>query len=183
MSPCAEEPAISSDMHPVRDIKVLFSALAGAFLLLVGVTNLSDYPTNLAFVRQVSRMEGLFSGESLRWRRVEAGWAQHLLYACIIGWEVACGSLACVGAWRMWRARHAGASAFRRAGAASTYAYGGAVALWFGGFATVAGEWFLMWRGAAAQTQGTAFHLTAVFLLLLLFHTSGEGMSSHDDPR
>jgi predicted small integral membrane protein len=170
-------------MHPVRDIKVLFSALAGAFLLLVGVTNLSDYPTNLAFVRQVSRMEGLFSGEALRWRSIHAAWAQHLLYACIIAWELGCGWLACFGAWRMWRARHAGADAFLRAGTASTYAYGGAVALWFGGFATVAGEWFLMWRGAAASTQGTAFHLTTVFLLLLLFHTSGGRPSSHDRDR
>jgi len=169
-------------MNANRDIKILFSAMAGAFLLTVGLTNVVDYPTNLSFVRQVTRMEGLFSGEVLRWRRVEAVWAQHLMYACIIGWELACGMLACLGAWRMWKARHAAADAFRRAGRASTHAYGGAVALWFGGFATVAGEWFLLWRGAAAATQGTAFHLTVVFLLFLLFHTAGAD-EAHDRSR
>jgi predicted small integral membrane protein len=159
-------------MNANRDVRILFSAMAGAFLLLVGLTNVIDYPTNLAFVRQVSRMEGLFSGESLRGRRVEAPWVHHLMYVAIIAWELGCGVLAMSGAWRMWRARGSDADAFRRASQSSTYAYGGAVLLWFGGFATVAGEWFLMWRGPAADTQGTAFHLAAVFLILLLFHAS-----------
>lgn len=160
-------------MNANRHIKILFSAMAGTFLLLVGLTNVVDYPTNLAFVRQVSRMEGLFSGEALRWRRIEAPWAHHLLYVVIIAWELGCGILSWYGAWRMWRVRGTDADTFRRASKASTYAYGGAVLLWFGGFATVAGEWFLMWRGAAADTQGTAFHLASVFLLLLVFHASG----------
>jgi len=167
-----------TDMNAKRDMKILFSAMAGTFLLLVGLTNVIDYPTNLAFVRQVSRMEGLFSGESLRGRRVEAPWAHHLMYVAIIAWELGCGVLAMSGALRMWRARDTEAGAFRRAADATTYAYGGAVLLWFGGFATVAGEWFLMWRGPAAETQGTALHLAAVFLLLLVFHASGE---SSDD--
>lgn len=166
-----------TDMNANRDMKILFSAMAGAFLLLVGLTNVIDYPTNLAFVRQVSRMEGLFSGEALRGRRIEAPWVHHLMYVAIIAWEIGCGSLALFGAWRMWRARSADAEAFRRASQSSTYAYGGAVLLWFGGFATVAGEWFLMWRGAAADTQGTAFHLAAVFLLLLVFHVHDNASS------
>lgn len=171
------------NMKAHRDIKILFSAMAAVFLLLVGLTNVGDYATNLSFVREVTRMEGLFSGEVLRWRSIQASWAHQVLYVSIIVWELGCGSLAGIGAWRMWRSRRSVADAFRRAAAISTYAYGGAVLLWFGGFATIAGEWFLMWRGEAAGTQGTAFHLTAVFLLLLLFHTSGEDMSSHEDPR
>jgi predicted small integral membrane protein len=170
-------------MKAHRDIKILFSAMAAVFLLLVGLTNVGDYATNLSFVRQVTRMERLFSGDVLRWRSIQASWAHHVLYMCIIAWELGCGSLAGIGAWRMWCTRRSGADAFRRAAAISTYAYGGAVLLWFGGFATIAGEWFLMWRGEAAGTQGTAFHLTAVFLLLLLYHTSGDGMSSHEDSR
>jgi len=169
------------DMNANRDIKILFSGMAGAFLLIVGLTNVVDYPTNLAFVREVTRMEDLFSGEAMRWRRVEAPWVHHLLYLCIIIWEIACGALAWLGAWRMWQARTTDLALFQRASAPSIYAYGGAVLLWFGGFATVAGEWFLMWRGGAVATQGTAFHLTAVFLLLLIFHTSGH--DAHDRSR
>jgi predicted small integral membrane protein len=159
-------------MYPHRDLKILFSLLAGAFLFLVGLTNATDYPTNLAFVRQVTQMEDLFSGEALKWRSIRQPWLQHLLYVCIIVWEILCGWLAILGAWRMFRARRKDFSSFSKASMPSAYAYGLAVALWFGGFVTVAGEWFLMWRGGSADTQGTALLLTAVFILLLIFHTS-----------
>jgi len=88
------------NMKAHRDIKILFSAMAAAFLLLVGLTNVGDYATNLSFVQQVTRMEGLFSGEALRWRSIQASWAHHVLYVSIIAWELGCGLLAGVGAWR-----------------------------------------------------------------------------------
>lgn len=158
-------------MNPNRDLKILFSALSGGFLLLAGFTNMTDYGTNFSFVQKVVRMEELFSGETLRWRRLESAWMHHALYVCIILWELACGTLAVLGAWRMFKVRSRPASDFARAMVPSTYAYGLAVALWFGGFVTVAGEWFLMWRGEETSgAQGTALHLTAVFLLLLLCH-------------
>lgn len=137
---------------------------------MVGITNATDYSTNLSFVRTVVLMEGLFSGEALRWRSVQSDRMHHLLYLSIILWEILCGSLAVIGAWRMYRARRRDAAGFSKASWPSTYAYGLSVALWFGGFVTVAGEWFLMWRGGASDTQGTALQLTAVFLLMLLFH-------------
>lgn len=159
-------------MNPNRDLRILFSALSGTFLLLVGFTNVTDYATNLSFVQKVARMEGLFTGEALRWRRVEKPWIHHLLYVCIIFWELLCGILAVVGAWRMFGCRRSEPTAFAAASVASTYAYGLAELLWFGGFVTVAGEWFLMWRGEGADTQGTALQLSIVFLLLLLFHVA-----------
>jgi predicted small integral membrane protein len=164
-----DRPGIS----PVRILKILFSAVAGVFLLLVGFTNLGDYATNLAFVRKVAGMEDLFTGEALRWRRVEKPWIHHLLYACIISWELFCGILAVVGAWWMFDRRRSDPVAFESASVPSTYAYGLAVVLWFGGFVTVAGEWFLMWRADGSDAQGTALLLSIVFLLLLLFHVAG----------
>lgn len=170
-----ERPQVSS----VRALKILFSALAGAYLLLVGFTNVTDYATNLSFVQKVAGMEDLFTGEALRWRRVETPWVHHLLYVCIISWELLCGCLAVLGAWRMFGCRRSESFAFAAASVPSTYAYGLAVALWFGGFVTVAGEWFLMWRAEASDAQATALRLSILFLLLLLFHVAapepGEG--------
>ncbi len=159
-------------MSPFRDLKILFSALAGSFLLLVGITNLTDYQTNLAFVARVAGMEGLFSEEALRWRSLQSPCMHHALYVAIILWELACGSLAVMGAWRMYRTRRTESEVFEAAGATSIYAYGLSVTLWFGGFVAVAGEWFLMWRGESADTQGKALLFAIVFLLMLVFHVA-----------
>jgi hypothetical protein len=52
-------------MHALRDLKILFSSLAGSLLLLIGFANVTEYPTNPAFMRLVAIMEALFSGEAL----------------------------------------------------------------------------------------------------------------------
>lgn len=46
--------------------------------------------------------------------------------------------------------------------------------LFFGFFISIAGEWFLMWQQSKWNAQGTAFSLSLLFLIGLLFTNQNE---------
>ena len=92
-------------MSPIRHLKILFSAPAVLFLLMVGLTDVSEYPTNPAFVRKVALLQGLFTGEEFLWISKKGAWMHDLPCILMLQWGMPCGSLAIFGAWRMCRAR------------------------------------------------------------------------------
>src|SRR4029078_12912138 len=96
----------------VRTSKALLTFLLGLFALLIGLDNIIDYGTNLAFVQHVLSMDTTLPGNKLMWRAITSEWVHHLAYALIIAAELATGALCSAGAWRLFQTRNARAQAF-----------------------------------------------------------------------
>lgn len=145
----------------LRLAQTVLAALLAAYGLLVAGTNLCDYSVNFEFVRQVAGMNDTFSALKPL-RSVHHPVLLHGIYACIIAAEAGSGLLCGIGAWRMWGARFAPDILFEGGKRPAVLGILLGLALWFGAFIVVGGEWFMMWQSKTWNAQSTAFSL-AVF--------------------
>jgi predicted small integral membrane protein len=152
-----------------RVSKVSLVASSALFLLLVVFNNLTDYGSNLDFVRHVLAMDTTFPGNRGMWRAITSPAIHHAFYASIILWELAAGGLLAVAAARMWRARAGSAAAWRQAKSLAVAGLTVSLLQWFIAFLTVGGEWFLMWQSGTWNGQTAAGRMFTVFGLILLF--------------
>ncbi len=104
---------------------------------------MTDYDSNLQYVKHVLTMDTTFPDNRGMWRRIELQSLHHVAYLTIILIEAAVALLLWIGVARLWRSR-GNALDFNHAKAAAVLGLGGAVALFFGGFLALGGEWFLM---------------------------------------
>lgn len=158
----------------VRYTKIILSALAAFYVLLVCFNNTFDYGANFEFVRHVLSMDDVFSPEKNGWRGLHAEWMHHAAYLLIIAIEYTIALLLVRGTWSMWRAREAETTVFRQEARHSAHGYLTAFVLWFGVFVVGAGEWFLMWQSQKWNGETTAFTLSIVWLLMLIQHNLKE---------
>lgn len=152
-----------------RLIKIFFGIAVGLYMLLVCINNITDYGANFQFVSKVTGMEDIFSREKNGWRAVDSRVLQHLFYLFIIAWELLITGLVALGVVRMLRGLKAEAVEFKKSGKLLRLGLFLGVILWFTAFVTVGGEWFLMWQSKIWNGQNTAFMLTIVFLLFLMY--------------
>ncbi len=153
------------------------TAINGLYILLVAIGNITDFGTNLEFVRHVLAMDttnfGAAPGTGLdphvMWRAITADGVQTAAYVAIIVWE----SLAAVVllyATVLW----IGARTARDYVAPRRMATIGLVMLvilFMGGFITIGGEWFQMWRSVSWNGLQPAFQNAVLALLaLVLIH-------------
>ena len=129
----------------MRLSKILLVVAIALWLALVAFGNITDYGSNLAFVRHVMAMDSIFPDAAIHYRAIHSPWLQHAAYVLIIATETLAAALCGLGARRLWRARHAPAALFRRAGHLSVTGLSLGVLLWLGGFMAIGGEWFGMW--------------------------------------
>ena len=151
-----------------RYTKIILSAAAACYLILVCFNNTFDYGANFQFVAHVTSMDDVFSHERNGWRALTSPVAHHVLYLIIIAIEYVIAYLLIRGTWSMWAVREADAKTFRHAGRHTSSGLLLAVLLWFVVFVVVAGEWFLMWQSKTWNGESSAFFLTIVLLLLLI---------------
>lgn len=169
------------------------TALNALYILLVTIGNVTDYDTNLAFVQHVLAMDttnfGAPAGTNLdprvTWRAITAPWAQTAVYLVIIAWEWTAANVL-IAATVMWfRARRR--RYYLPARRVSTVGLLMIVALFFGGFIVIGGEWFQMWRSDEWNGIDAAFRTTVVALAgLILLHLPSpdwESTESADDAR
>lgn len=159
----------------VRISKAVLTLLAGLLALLVGVDNILDYGTNLAFVQHVLSMDTTFPGNKLLWRAITSEWVHHAAYALIIAAELAVAMLCIAGAVRLLAARRQPGAAFNAAKALAVLGLAGGFALYFFGFLVVGGEWFQMWQSETWNGQEAAFRFAASFGLVLIFVAMEDG--------
>ena len=154
---------------PWRLSKIGLTATIALWLALVAFGNLTDYGSNLVFVRHVLAMDSIFPGAAIHYRAIHAPLLQHAAYVLIIAAEALAAVLCGAGAWRMWRARRAPAATFHRAGRHAVAGLTLGVLLWLGGFMAVGGEWFGMWMSTQWNGLGSAFRFVVVLLLALVW--------------
>ena len=145
--------------------------LLAAYLSLVAVGNLTDYGSNFAFVAHVMSMDTTFEGNRGMWRAVESPVLHHVSFAAIIAAQAAAALLCWIGGVRL-ASRLRNAEDFQHAKRAAIAGVGLSLLVWFGAFLVIANEWFMMWQSSEWNAKTTAFHLTLLTLLILVFLAS-----------
>lgn len=138
------------------------------YVSLVAFGNLTDYNSNFFLVSHVLAMDTTFPDNRLMWRAIESPVLQHIAYGLIIGTEIVIALLCWIGGLRM----------LKTAGNAATFNHSKKMAilgltlgflLWFTGFMTIGGEWFLMWQSDIANAQQAAFRLVVIIAIILTY--------------
>jgi predicted small integral membrane protein len=159
----------------LRLCKTVITALSFFFLLIVVFNNVTDPNSNYQFVRHVLSMDTTFPGNTLMYRSIRAPIAHKVFYASIIGWEAVCCALVGAGTLKLWKARSAASPEWRKAKGLASVGLTACMVLWYFGFTTVGGEWFLMWQSKIWNGKETAFSLFVMMgLSLLLLNQADE---------
>ena len=147
---------------------LLLTAIA-LWLALVAFGNITDYGSNWVFVQHVLAMDSISPDASIHYRAIHSPLLQHVAYVLIIATESVAALLCSIGVWRMWRARRAPASTFRRAKRFAIYGLTVGLTLWLGGFMALGGEWFGMWMSPKWNGVPDAFRFFVTILMVLIY--------------
>lgn len=152
----------------LRVSKIVLTASAGLWILLVGFNNIVDYGTNFEVVRHILAMDTI-PPSPLTSRAITAPVLHHLCYLFIIGAELVAAAATLYGALLLWRARGMGAAQFNARKTIAVAGLAGVLWLYAFGFMAVGGEWFQMWRSQGFNEQEPAFRFIGGIGLLLIF--------------
>jgi predicted small integral membrane protein len=148
-------------------------ALNGLYVAFVAFGNITDFGTNQPFVQHVLSMDttnfgaepGTNLDDDVMWRAIENETIQNIAYIALIAWE-ALTAVVLLGSLVYWvRGRQDG---YVRARAASTIGLLMLVALFFGGFIAIGGEWFQMWKSEAWNGLDPAFRNSVLAMITLV---------------
>ena len=159
-----------------RYSKVILVSAVALFASLVAFNNLTDYGSNYEFVHHVLKMDTTFPGNRAMWRAVESPALYHASYALIIAIEILVAVLCWVGGLRLLRSIR-DANRFNRAKGVAIAGLTLGIVLWFTGFITVGGEWFLMWQSQTWNGQQAAFRFVVVLGLVLIYLVQPDGQA------
>jgi predicted small integral membrane protein len=153
----------------MRLSKIVSTAMITLWLALVAFGNITDYGSNLVFVKHVLAMDSIFPDAAIHYRAIHSPLLQHAAYVLIIATETLAAGLCGIGTWRMARARRAPAAAFHRARRPAIAGLTLGLLLWLGGFMAIGGEWFGMWMSSQWNGLASAFRFVVVLFAALIF--------------
>lgn len=169
---------IVSWLERIGSLPFVVAVLVGInalYILLVAFGNITDFETNQAFVEHVLSMDttnfgatpGTELDSDITWRSIENSTLQDAAYIGIIVWETLAGLVLAFAVVIWIRDRREG---FATARAISSTGLLMLVMLFFGGFITIGGEGFQMWRSTDWNGLDPAFRnaVLAMFTLVLL---------------
>lgn len=157
-----------------RSSKVLLVWAVAFFVSLVVFNNLTDYGSNFGFVGHVLKMDTTFPDNRAMWRAIDSPWLHHGLYWFIILVEAAIAILCWLGGFRLLSSINE-SSRFNKAKGVAITGLTLGIVLWFTGFITVGGEWFLMWQSETWNGQEAAFRLVVILGIVLLYLVQPDG--------
>jgi predicted small integral membrane protein len=173
-------PARFADHEDVRGLGPVLRGAASvlvlmtaAYYLLVAFDNITNPASNWAFVHGVLSEDGVVPDSGFQWRAIDATWFQVAGYVVIILIETLTGAVLLYAGSRGLRSLRgaAGWAAAQRWTFVGTTA---GLAVFFLGFITVGGNWFVMYLNSKFNGLDPAFQnavmtlLTAVFVLGVL---------------
>lgn len=158
--------------------KVVMLFAFALYTALVAIGNLTDYDSNFSIVEHVLRMDTTFPDNRVMWRAIESSSLHHVAYRFIIFSEILIALLCCVGGLRLLQKLNDPVGFDQVKNCAILGLMLGFI-LWFTGFMTIGGEWFLMWQSNVANGQEAAFRLVVIISLMLihLTHRDSEKLS------
>lgn len=150
--------------------KVILVWSVALFASLVAFNNLTDYDSNFTIIQHVLTMDTTFSDNKGLWRAIESPVIHHMVYGVIILTEFVIAGLCGWGGWRLYQnIKHP--AAFNQAKSLAILGLTLGFILWFTGFMTIGGEWFLMWQSEVANGQQAAFRLVMIIGVVLIYLT------------
>ena len=158
-------------------------AINALYIFLVALGNITDYGTNYAFVQHVLSMDttnfGGTPGSDLdpdvMWRAITNPVVWNVAYIGLIIWE-SLAAIVLVAAVVVWVRAFAMRGNYDLARTLSSIGLLMIIILFFGGFITVGGEWFQMWRSTAWNGLDPAFRNSVLAAItLVLIHTTAQG--------
>ncbi len=135
---------------------------------LVAFDNLTDYNSNFTLVAHVLMMDTTFPDNQGLWRAIHSPTIHHTVYGLIIGTETVIAALCWFGGFRLYK-NIKDPVAFNRAKSLAILGLTLGFLLWFTGFMTIGGEWFLMWQSEVANGQQAAFRLVVIIVVTLIY--------------
>ena len=137
-------------MNTLNMCKTVMVALVASYITMVFFNNVTDYSTNLSYVRHVMTMDSLPQGSSHHWRSIHLPLLHHAAYLFIIILQLLSSALCWKGFLQFLRHtnRESVISARQIASLGLVLAFG----VWFGGFFVIGGEWFLAWQTSLGRT-------------------------------
>lgn len=153
---------------PTRLSKLVMVLAFALYASLVAYGNLTDYNSNFTLVSHVLTMDTTFPGNQGLWRAIHSSPIHHAVYGIIIGTEIAVAALCWLGGFRLYKNIKDPAS-FNRAKGFAILGLTLGFLLWFTGFMTIGGEWFLMWQSETANAQQAAFRLVMIIAATLIY--------------
>jgi predicted small integral membrane protein len=154
-------------MH-LRICKILLVVAVGLFVSIVVFGNITDYDHNYDYVRHILAMDTISSNSPLKGRAITSEYLHHSAYILIIATQCAIALLCWAGAWKLLKTRD-NPELFNRSKTFAFYGLTLGIILWFTGFLTFGGEWFLMWQSRGFNGQQPAFRLVTILSLILIF--------------
>ena len=153
----------------LRLSKAALVAMVSLFALLVTWNNIVDYDSNFQFVVHVLSMDTIFENSVLADRSIHSTFLHHAFYWLIIAAEGVVGAFCAFGAFTMITSAKQSSSNFFKAKFAATIGLVLGISLWFTGFLTIGGEWFVMWQSPTWNGQDNAFKFITILSVVLIF--------------
>jgi predicted small integral membrane protein len=152
-----------------RSSKALLMFAVALFYSLVVFNNITDYNSNLQFVRHTLTMDTTSPGNRGMWRAIHAPVVYFLFFLSILTWEIVTTVLCWWGGVRLLRNLRSGVAAFNAAKRLAIAGLTLGLLMWLVAFLSVGGEWFLMWQSAQWNGQVPATRMFTVMGIVLLY--------------
>ncbi|MCL6271934.1 DUF2165 domain-containing protein [Sansalvadorimonas sp. 2012CJ34-2] len=152
--------------------KIFLVACAALFSSLVVFNNLTDYQTNFEYVRHVMTMDTTGNAVQSEWRAVHQPIIWKLVYGLIIALEAVVALLCWAGVIQMLSALRN--SSFASSKAFAIFGLSLGIAVWFGLFLGISGEWYLAWLSKSWNGIQPGFRIAAIFSLFLIYLCQAE---------
>jgi predicted small integral membrane protein len=157
-----------------RSSKVLLVWTVAFLASLVVFNNLADYGSNFTFVVHVLKMDTTFPGNRAMWRAIDSPSLHHAIYWLIIFVETVIAVFCWIGGFRLFSSIN-DSTRFNKTKGLAIIALTLGIILWFTGFITLGGEWFLMWQSERWNGQEAAFRLVVIIAIVLLYLIQPDG--------
>lgn len=157
-----------------RFSKVALVWAVAFFASVVVFNNLTDYDSNYRFVNHVLKMDTTFPDNGGMWRAIDSPFIYHAIYVVLIFVEAAIAVLCWLGGFRLFRSIK-DPDGFSEAKGIAILGLTLGIILWFSGFITIGGEWFLMWQSDVWNGQQAAFRLVVIIGITLLYLAQPDG--------
>jgi predicted small integral membrane protein len=152
----------------IRWIKTFLVALVALFFTLVVFGNLTDFKGNLLFVEHVLKMDSTYLSPNIMWRAIDNYPTHVLAYVFIILVELVAAVILWIGSYRLFKSCH-DSDVFKNNKYYANLGLVVGIALYFGGFIVIGGEWFAMWQSSAWNGVDAAARFSMLLLFVLLF--------------
>jgi predicted small integral membrane protein len=152
----------------IRLSKICCVFAVAFFASLVVFNNLTDYGSNYAFVYHVLKMDTTFPDNGGMWRAIDYVPLYGLFYKVLIAIE-ACVALLCwYGGYRLLMSIMY-VDEFNQSKGVAVLGLTLGILLWFTGFMSIGGEWFLMWQSQIWNGVESSFRFVVVIFMVLLY--------------